>query len=228
MLFCSDFMSRLKLDNHTRVFTGIIARSNYGNLRVVLDIELLGLSSAKEYEDTEIYHPSRKVVIISDFVNKCKNNPNGIPTSLGVMISSLPVGIKIAFTGKPYDPYIKHVKDPLSIADEDRIVLDNQYLEVVGYNSTIARNVLKHQVSQENDQKHHEKWRKKFYGKTLWARLSRKMSIFLPKWLRHVLTIAFIVVALIFLPKWLHQGIAIEVVGSIILILLIPLFKKSQ
>ena len=106
-----------------------------------------------------------------------------IPTSLGFTLSSLPVGIKIAFTGEPYDPYLKEKKDPLSIADQDRIKLDNQYLELIGFNSTIARNVLKHQVSEEKDQKRREKRRKNFYGETFLKKLWGKLSPFFPKWL---------------------------------------------
>ena len=202
-------MRNLKLDNHTRVFTGIIARSNYGKQRTVLDIELLGLSSATNYENTQIYHPSRKIVIISPNVKvqiAGDSERIEIPTPLGLMLSSLPVGIKIAFTGKSYDPSIKHEKNPLSIEDNDRIILDNEYLEVIEFNSTIARKVLKHQVSEEKKKKSHEEWKKKFYGDTFFKKLSVKLSPFFPKWL---------------------QGLIVAVIGGLIVGFILLVFGDS-
>ena len=216
-MLCPVFMRELKLDSYTRVFTGIITQSKPDLRTAVLDIELLGLSSAKNHEDTQIYSPSRKVVIVSRNVKvSIEGNPEGfkIPTPLGVILSSLPIGTKIAFTGKPYDPYIKQKKDPLSIEDRDRIVLDNQYLEVVGFNSTIAKNVLNHQVSQEKDQKSHAKWRKKLYGETIFKKLSDRFPIFTE--LSNKLSPFF--------GHWFVKGVAITVAGGIILFILNIIF----
>ena len=201
MLSCYSFMRRLKLDNHTRVFTGIITESNSGQQRVVLKIKLLGLSSDTNHEDTQTYHPSREVVIISPNVEvqiEGDSDRIEIPTPLGLMLSSLPVGIKIAFTGTSCDPSTKHKKNPLSIADNDRIMLDSQYLEVIGFNSTIAKRVLKHQKSQEKEKKRHEKWKKKFYEETFLKKLRVKLSPFF--------------------PKWLIRGVIITVIGGLILL----------
>ena len=204
-------MENLKLDKHTRIFTGVIIKGNRSTSgTAVLDIELTSLSSEK-FEALTPYHPSKKVVIISKKEKvPIKGNPDGyeLTTSLGVILNSLPVGMKIAFTGKVYDRYGKQVKDPLSVRDEDRIFLDSQYLEVIEFNSIIAKKVLKHQVSEEKDREGFEKSRKKRNGETLPAKLSSKLSSVFPKWF-----IRFI------------QGVAITVAGGLALLLLQLFFK---
>ena len=134
-----------------------------------------------------------------------KGIPNGykLTTSLGVILNSLPIGMKIAFTGKVYDPYGRRVKDPLSAKDEDRIFLDNQYLEVIEFNSAVAKKVLKHQKTQEKDRKDFEKRKKKRQGETLPAKLSRRLSSVF--------------------PKWFVRGVAIAIAASLIVFMLLKL-----
>ena len=205
-MLCTTFMNNLKLDKHTRIFTGVIKKGTGStNGTAVLHIELTSLSSEK-YEAFTPYHPRKKVVIISKKERvPLKGIPNGykLTTSLGVILNSLPIGMKIAFTGKVYDPYGRRVKDPLSAKDEDRIFLDNQYLEVIEFNSAVAKKVLKHQKTQEKDRKDFEKRKKKRQGETLPAKLSRRLSSVF--------------------PKWFVRGVAIAVAASLIVFMLLKL-----
>ena len=114
-MLCTIFMRNLKLDKHTRIFTGVIERNKSMDGTAILRIELTSLSS-ENFEAFTPYHPSKKVVIISKKEKvPIKGNPDGyeLTTSLGVILNSLPVGMKIAFTGRVYDPYGKQVNEVL-------------------------------------------------------------------------------------------------------------------
>ena len=181
------FMSKLELDKYNRIFVGIIRSHNADYNTAIFTIDITDVSSPTKYDELYPFNPPKKNMYgISPrkrILNESDTKEDYLVTPIGVALHSIPIGTKIAFSGYAYNQNYKNKIDPQSMTENSRVALDNQYLEVVGFNSTIAKDIFKHRKKQERDEKSHNKWIKELNEETFFQKLSKKISPYLPEWL---------------------------------------------
>ncbi|MDE0637882.1 MAG: hypothetical protein OXI43_18745 [Candidatus Poribacteria bacterium] len=216
-MFWKVFKSKLELDYYTRIFTGIITKHRKPEtVTALLEIELLSVSPPEDYEKSYPFKLSRKNVVIISTGEKISSEGeierrDEIP-NLGIVLYSLPVGTKIAFTGHPYKPTDLNIKINPQSNEEYRIELNNQYLEVVGFNSTIAKKILAHQIAKEKEEREYEKRKNKRNRQTLFQKFSDRLSPYINN---------------PYINNWLVKGVIVTVLGGLILTILLWVFGDS-
>ena len=201
------FRSKLKLDDYNRIFVGIIRSHNADYNTAIFTIDITDVSSPTKYDELYPFSPPKKNIFgISPrkrILNESHTKEDNLVTPIGVALHSIPIGTKIAFSGYAYNQNYKNKIDPQSMTENSRVALDNQYLEVVGFNSTIAKKVLKHQQREAKDDKDLATWLKKLDEKPFFEKLLDKLSPYLPEWL----------------VKPVIVGVIVTVIGGIILLM---------